>query len=235
MAEVCCALAALALLLMVTLPALGMSKGRSHRIVCVNNLSRIGLANAMWANEHDGRRPMMVPYWDGGTATAGTPPSGNGNGSPWFAPISSTAWFQYYWLSNELVTPKVLLCPSDATRRPATDWSASSAGGLLHAIFRNNSVSYVVAHSFSELERGLIGADRNLPFTLAIANCAYGYQGVKELGPTSQSLAWSGILHYPLGNLLYNDGTVEVADDTRLRVLFDATTPTSSRVHYLVP
>ena len=61
MTEVCCALAALALLMMVALPALGMSKGRSQRIVCVNNLSRIGQANAMWASDHDGRRPMMTP------------------------------------------------------------------------------------------------------------------------------------------------------------------------------
>lgn len=240
MTEVCCALAALALLLMVALPALGMSKGRSHRIVCVNNLSRIGQATAMWANEHDGRRPMMTPYWEGGIQTSGilgTPPPGTPS-FQWGA-FNNQTWFHYFWLSNELVTPKVLLCPSDTGpyKRPAGDWSVSPTTGLLHSNFRGNSVSYSVAHSTSDYERSIINSDRNLPFTTPLVSCGYGYQGLRGISPTTQLLSWAGTppLHYQEGNLLYNDGSVETADDVRLRVIFDAVTPSCTGLHYMVP
>ena len=67
MTEVCCALAALALLMMVALPALATSKARSQRLLCANNLSRIGIANAIWGADNNNLRPMMVPYWEGGS------------------------------------------------------------------------------------------------------------------------------------------------------------------------
>jgi hypothetical protein len=187
--EVCCALAALALLMMVALPALGMSKGRSHRIVCVNNLSRIGLANAMWANEHEGRRPLMTPYWQGGVQTSGNisppVPTAGTPAFPWGS-LNNQPWFHYFWLSNELVTPKLLVCPSERSpgKRPAVDWSASPTSGLLHPNFRGNSVSYVVGHSTSDYERGLISADRNLPVIGNNASCGYGYFGINPTSAT---------------------------------------------------
>ena len=240
--EVCCTLAALALLLTVTLPALGMSKGRSQRVVCANNLSRIGQATAMWANEHDNRRPMMVPYWEGGIQTSGilgTPPPG----TPPFqwGPLNNQAWFHYFWLSNELVTPKVLLCPSETSpnKRPAGDWSLSSTTGLLHPNFRANSVSYVVAHSYSESDRGLVSADRNLPYTISFTSCSYGLQGLRGITPGGSVSSWlslgQGVLHTPEGNLLFKDGSVEQVDSFALARMFSATNWSPGTVHFLVP
>jgi hypothetical protein len=238
--EVCCALAALALLMMVALPALGMSKGRSQRIVCVNNLSRIGLANAMWGADHDNRRPMMTPYWEGGIQTSGilgTPPPGTPVW-PWGA-LNHQAWFHYFWLSNELVTPKVLVCPSDSIKRPAIDWSTSVNRGLSDQSFRGNAVSYIVAHNYSESDRGLVSGDRNFPYTAAVGGCAYGLVAIRVVEPGGGVSGWvppgSAGLHGLEGNLLYKDGSVEQVDSARLASLFSPTNWSLGTVHYIVP
>ena len=239
MTEVCCALAALALLLMVALPALGMSKGRSQRIVCANNLSRIGQATAMWANEHDGRRPMMVPYWEGGVQLAGNSVTPVGTPPFVFSPFVNQAWFHYYWLSNEIASCKILVCPSDPVKRPAVDWGISPQGGFLHAANRGNAVSYVVAHTYSEADRGLVSADRNLPYTSALATCAFGFQGLRGLTPGGGVFGWlslgQGVLHTPEGNLLFKDGSVEQVDSFALARMFSATNWSPGMVHFLVP
>ena len=238
MTEVCGALAALTLLMVVMLPALAATKARSQRVLCANNLSRIGVAHAMWGADNDNRRPMMVPYWEGGVqigGNAGSPPPGT-PGWQWGA-LNSQAWFHYYWLSNELVSPKVLLCPSDSLRIPAKNWDSLS-GGFLHSNFRNNSLSYVVAHSYSELDRALVSADRNLPSTLLNAGCVYGLQGLREITAGGGIFGWvpyESFGHSLEGNLLFKDGSVEQIDSVGLAAMFSRTNWTQGTVHFLTP
>ena len=239
MTEVCCALAALALLMMVALPALATSKARSQRLLCANNLSRIGIANAMWGADNNNLRPMMVPYWEGGLQTSGnvgTPPGT----PPWpWGALNNQAWFHYYWLSNELITPKLLVCPSDSVKRPAVDWGHLPSGGFLHAANRGNALSYIVAHTYSESDRGLVSADRNLPYTILSTSCSYGFQGMRGITPGGAVSGWlslgQGVLHTPEGNLLFKDGSVEQVDSFALARMFSATNWSPGTVHFLVP
>ena len=54
-------------------------------------------------------------------------------------------FYEFLTLSNELSTPKLLLCPADKKKRAATDFSSSINGGLVNAGFRDNSVSYFIS------------------------------------------------------------------------------------------
>src|SRR6266498_4784980 len=58
--ELVAVLAALALLVVVALPALATSGSRSKSVICANNLSRIGQAFTMWASEHGDHFPWEV-------------------------------------------------------------------------------------------------------------------------------------------------------------------------------
>jgi hypothetical protein len=68
------------------------------------------------------------------------PPSGSKPG---------IAWFEWAFLSNYLVTPRILACPAD---EPVV--TASSFDQFVQANFRANALSYTVAlDTFAETER----------------------------------------------------------------------------------
>src|SRR4051794_29206473 len=72
------------------------------RMNCVNNLKQIGLSFRTWALDNQDRYPMAVPVTNGGSME--------------FIP-TGVAWAHFSVMSNELSTPKVLICPQDVPRR----------------------------------------------------------------------------------------------------------------------
>src|SRR5262245_7899320 len=82
--ELAFVLAGIALLLITALPLLGNSRIRSDRLVCGNNLRRIGVAFLTWSDSHQDKIPWQLPQVpDGGTR--GT--------------LMDNAWFNYVPLS----------------------------------------------------------------------------------------------------------------------------------------
>src|SRR6266516_2072173 len=96
--ELVAALVALALLVLVSLPALATSGSRSKSVICANNLSRIGQAFTMWASEHGNHFPWEV---SGGSLVEDFVDGTKGQGA---------VWVQFYALSNQLTTSKVFWC-----------------------------------------------------------------------------------------------------------------------------
>jgi prepilin-type N-terminal cleavage/methylation domain-containing protein len=94
----------------ILLPAPARAKEKATRIQCVSQLRQLGMAMRAFANEHRDLFPPQVELRDGGTRTR------------------PNAWESYAVLSSELVTPKILICPSDKTRMPAADFSDQSQG-----------------------------------------------------------------------------------------------------------
>jgi hypothetical protein len=89
------------------------AKERAWAIICVNNLKQVGLAFRQWALDHDDRFPFNVPSPQGGTRELCAPDRQGFD-------TNAVAHFQV--MSNELFSPNILVCPADASKKPALDF-----------------------------------------------------------------------------------------------------------------
>jgi hypothetical protein len=104
-------------------------------------------------------------------------------------------------LSNELQTPKFLVCAADL-RRPAANFSASLS---------NSNVSYFVGVDAREWEpQMLLTGDRNLTNRSTLRN------GILLVG-TNDSPTWTRAMHRLQGNAGLGDGSVQHFSDQRFR------------------
>src|SRR5439155_21495929 len=121
--ELLVVIAIIAILAAMLLPALSGAKLRALRASCVNNLRETGLAFHNFANDHNGKLPMQVPARDGGSAE-----------SAHAAGLNLVPAFRHFQtLSNELVAPKMLLCPTD-TRLPAAKFASLSDANVSYFV-----------------------------------------------------------------------------------------------------
>jgi prepilin-type processing-associated H-X9-DG protein len=194
-------LAAVALVALVALPGLATTQPRSERLICFNNLRRVGIACHAWADAHGDRNVWVADASEGGTRRTNTP-------------LANQAWWQWSFMSNELATPRILACPSDASTRVATDFSTSPDGGFLHPDYRNNAVSYFIGlHSVPAAPRSLLAGDRNLRVSsVGPLGCSFGSVTIAtrlSLRPPDPGIGWTNAIHGETGNLLWNDGSVQ--------------------------
>src|SRR4051812_27380779 len=105
--ELLCVIAIVGILAALLLPALSQAKARAQRIQCINNLRESGVAFHLFAHDHGGKFPMQV--------------STNAGGSLEFLQSAYKLSGEFYFifrhfqpLSNELMTPRPLVCPNDA-------------------------------------------------------------------------------------------------------------------------
>ena len=110
--ELLVVIAIIAILAGLLLPALAKAKARAQRIQCVSNLKQASLAFRMWSNDHGERFPWQDAVNNGGLLGPGTvgPYTGNNDWS---------AFHAYLAASNELISPKILTCPSDVEKTKA--------------------------------------------------------------------------------------------------------------------
>lgn len=216
-------MAAAGLLFAWVLPALAVSKPRSQVMACLNNLRLIGQAHQLWGADHDNFMPLRVSQIQGGTQ------SGSRVGH---------AWFEFAWISNELVTPKILVCPADAnTSRVATEFSTRPEGGFLNASYRNNAVSYWLAlDTFGIHPQGPISGDRNLSFDAVNTGCSSGVLNAAgiALRPASGRAQWTNAVHQGTGNIVLNDGSVsQTSNQEMIQILREGESTGST--HLLMP
>ena len=163
----------------VILPALSRPTNCSNRIRCVNNLKQVGLATRQWAMDHGDRYPMHTPVAEGGTMDHDR-----------FA----EAWVHFVVMSNELNTPKVLICPEDPLRNEQWTFATNLS---------NQDVSYFMGDGAKEEEPAtILAGDRNLT-----TNGVAVYPGLYTLD-TREVVGWSKSLHELSGNLAFADGSV---------------------------
>lgn len=228
-AELLVMLAVLALLALVIMPALANSRPRSARVICANNLRQIGMGFQLWGNDFNDQPPWEVPSQLPGAS------SGSGPGTM-LHPLGANAWLHYAWISNELKSARVLLCPSDSGR-VAEDFSSSPKGGYLHPNYRNFATSYFLTHAFYGGQSSMFAGDRNLGWDGA-GGCSRFPQvyNVETLRPT---FGWNTNLHNQAGNIVRLDGRVNQYsnEDLRAAVTADPISDrgTSSQLHILAP
>ena len=230
--EVVAMLAALALLASVALPALANTRSRSERVNCISNLRHIGQALNSWAANHGDRMPWLTPSQEEGVlVTSGSPP-------PIWNGLQNQLWFHYSWVSNELVLPQYLVCPSDISKVVARNWGSSDpTGGFRYNIFQNNSVSYTLGlHAVADRPQSILAGDRDFGYDALSTTCVTGIVPVREIQPATTTATWQGKLHGGNGNLVLLDGSVEQVDNAGLRkVLLRYPPQDSGGEHFLNP
>jgi prepilin-type processing-associated H-X9-DG protein len=168
-------IAVLAILAAMLLPALAAAKRKSKRIQCVNNLKQDGLAFRLWEGDNGDKYPMAV--------------STNKNGTMEYA---GDVFRHFQVMSNELSTPKILVCPADDRT------AAASFAGL-----KNQNVSYFVGLNATEVRpQMLLTGDRN------VTNGLPPIRSVLELRPEIPA-GWTAAMHNRQGNVGRADGSVQ--------------------------
>jgi prepilin-type N-terminal cleavage/methylation domain-containing protein/prepilin-type processing-associated H-X9-DG protein len=191
--ELLCVIAIISLLASLLLPVLAKGKAAARRIQCVGHLHQAGIAFHVFAHDHNSLFPMSVAIESGGSQEY-TERARTFQGNFYFA------YRHFQALSNELTSPRLLVCPSD-TRLNAAGFPQ----------LQNENVSYFVATT-AKYDRpdDLLAGDRNVTNDYARPG------GLARLGPGT-SLRWNHELHEFRGNLLFADGRVEEATGVRLK------------------
>jgi prepilin-type processing-associated H-X9-DG protein len=175
----------LALLAAMLLPALAKAKQKAQRINCINNLKQCGLAFRLWEGDHDDKMPMAVPAAKGGSLESTT---------------GAETFHHFQVMSNELSTPKILICPQD---------TRTAAGSF--ARLKNPNVSYFVGLEANDMNPQMfLDGDRNLVADTAPEN------GILKLIP-GQRVSWTSSLHANQGNIGLADGSVQQLTSSALQ------------------
>jgi prepilin-type N-terminal cleavage/methylation domain-containing protein/prepilin-type processing-associated H-X9-DG protein len=169
------------------LPALAATQRKTARINCVNNLKEIGVAFRVWEGDHGDKYPMQVAMTNSETMKL---------------IASGKAYVLWQTMSNELATPKVLHCPADTSCLAATNFATGFSGANISYFFSLDAVE-----TFPQM---ILDGDDNL-----VVDGVRVKPGILNLWPTN-SPAWTGERHRPVGNIGMADGSVQQVTTTLL-------------------
>jgi prepilin-type N-terminal cleavage/methylation domain-containing protein/prepilin-type processing-associated H-X9-DG protein len=199
--EVLVVIAMLAILAVIILPAFDGRASKAPRITCVNNLKQIDLAYRVWPRFQSDKYPMQVSIKQGGAMEL----VATGNVAA-----------NFLVMSNELSTPKILICPADTSRFAATNFTAG---------FDNSNVSYFVGvDAAEEFPQRIISGDDNFEIGGVPIK-----SGLLEL-PTNMPIAWTAARHKFAGNIGLADGSVREVSISELTNLFNQTGLATNRL-----
>ena len=173
------------------------------RLTCINHLKQTGGAFRIWADDHGDDFPWNVSTNGGGTRELAESPS---------------VLPHFLVVSNELFSPKVLICPADSTRKAATAFDAT---------FSPANISYFIGLQASESNpASILSGDRTLS-TNAAARAG------RLIVQNASRLKWAPPLHGWAGNIVFADGSAAVMSDSPLTNYF--ATNGSAPAHFVLP
>ncbi|HXU79077.1 MAG TPA: prepilin-type N-terminal cleavage/methylation domain-containing protein [Methylomirabilota bacterium] len=219
--ELLVVIAIIAILAAMLLPALARAKARAQRINCVNNLKQVGLSFRTFALDNSDNFPMRLSLASGGASEEiGKRALG---GSPGTYPGSMGVFGFFQVMSNELSTPKILMCPAEfeSQRQIATTFAGVIPAGSANTIPYTNdlNVSYFVGVDAQDTSpQMLLTGDHNLgngnpPTQIYVPATQTGGNPGYSLGTnfaTGNNLTgWMDNMHQKQGNVGLADGSVQ--------------------------
>ena len=159
---------------------------------CVSNLKQIDLSFRIWEGDHDNKYPMAVPAINGGA-------------------METTATGDlvncFIVMSNELSTPKILVCPEDRDRTAATNFGDG---------FNNSHISYFLGVDVTngDFPQRVLSGDDNF-----LLNGSPIKSGLVQYS-TNMPIAWGPDRHKFVGNIGFADGSVMELSSTGLQSAF---------------
>jgi prepilin-type N-terminal cleavage/methylation domain-containing protein len=198
--EVLVVIVVLAVLAAILLPMLAAAKRHSGPN-CVSNLKQIGLAYTIWAGDHNDKYPVEISVMNGGTMELVA--SGN-----------VSACFQV--MSNELGTPKILVCPEDKQHAYATNFTSG---------FNDANISYFVGLDAGQIHpQALLSGDDNFEISAVPVQ-----SGLLEF-PTNVPISWTATRHKFVGNIGLADGSVQEVTTAGLQTALQQTGVAANRL-----
>lgn len=178
-------LAIIALAAAIYLSSASRAVVRVSRISCSSQLKQLGIAHRIWANDHKDEFVFASSDPEGSRPFANSP----------------QVFRHYQALSNELVTPKILRCPLDASRTAATNFPQ-----LL-----NTNLSYFVGLDAHEGDPAqILSGDRSL------AGGTWSGGFLRTLTPRIEA-GWMAELHPNFGHVGLADGSAQAFSTNELR------------------
>ena len=212
--ELLVVIAIIAILAAMLLPALAAAKKKAQKISCVNSLKQVGLSFRLWEGDNNDKYPMAVTPANGGVSTFIN--TGGNTGITAYNTNCCVAVFQV--MSNQLSTPKIVLCPSEnGTKTAATNFNTG--------FFGTNNVSYFVNGDAAETDPQMVLTGDSSVFTSA-AGPKYAAVAKALRDFISTAAFTTADLHQGSGNCAMSDGSVQSVSSSGFRTLLINSTNT---------
>ena len=154
---------------------------------CLSNMAAIGNGFRVWSLDHNGKYPMQLSTNSGGTRE-------------W---LVKEQWFrQFQVISNELGTPRTLVCPADSRDNKKTAYRFGEA-------LNNNNISYFIGMDAEKSDVYLLAGDRNI-------GCGSITENSIMVINNNKTCFWSNNIHYGKGNLSFGDGGVRKVENSQM-------------------